>query len=135
MHVVDGLRFGQFEYELFSDVKNPRYERNLPDAAIEITMHKHNNGYRARYAITESELNHYLDLLWGLHRRPRPPVDPHRGARDKKRNTQLQLFGDLGWELEGDTVIYSSPSEPDGGGATYYFDAENDIVLQHTNFW
>lgn len=44
-------------------------------------------------------------------------------------------FGDLGWDCPVDAIVYYSPREGDGGGATYYVDSGAELVFQRTGFW
>ncbi len=46
-----------------------------------------------------------------------------------------RTFADLGWDCPSDAIVYYSPSEADGGGATYYVDAVAGLVYQRTGFW
>lgn len=137
MYVIDGVRFGHYEYETFADVNDFRAERWLPDSATQITMHKHSNGYRARYSLSESEFTLYLEALWDEY--GEVSAVERGGFHDEgslvRQDNFDRVFGDLGWELSGNATVYYSPTEPDGGGATYYFDAENGIAFQRTGYW
>lgn len=137
MMLIDGVRFGDFHYAAYADIPDIRSQRYLPPAATNIQMRKHANGYLARYQLPASELTAYLDNMWKEHGSQSAvergvffgegqPVDPE---------TFAMQFGELGWECPPQTIMYSSPSEADGGGAFYYVDAANGMVYQRTGFW
>ncbi len=43
-------------------------------------------------------------------------------------------FGDLGWKPLPNARTYYSPTEADGGGATYYYDASLGLAYQRTGY-
>lgn len=45
------------------------------------------------------------------------------------------MFDGLSWECPANAIVYYNPTEADGGGATYYFDADAQLVFQRTGFW
>ena len=135
--VVDAVRFGDFTYASYSDIPDFRSQRYLPESAIGITMRKHSNGHLARYKISAIEFESFLDELWqnygeysasgrGEFFDEGEVVDPESFGT---------TFGDLAWDCPSSAIVYHSPTERDGGGATYYFDAEEGVVFQRTGFW
>ncbi len=62
--VVDTHRFGVFDIPDFANVDDVRVERYLPPAARRITLDKTPMGYRARFTITQAELDEWLDGVW-----------------------------------------------------------------------
>jgi len=64
MHVLDGHRFGVFTYATFDEVDDARVERYLPPTATNITIHKQAIGFRARFTITQAQLDAHLDEAW-----------------------------------------------------------------------
>lgn len=137
--IVDQFRFGQFEYLCYDDIHDFRYQRYLPATATNIKMHKHpgGNGYRACYSISEADFQSYLNELWDEYGE-RSAVQ-RGGYSDDGRQADLDdfrfKFGDLGWTPWDNPVISHSPSESDGGGATYYFDRDAGTAYQSTGFW
>ncbi|WP_442511769.1 hypothetical protein SH528x_003487 [Novipirellula sp. SH528] len=137
MLIADSIRFGNFHYESFDEIPDFRSQRYLPDAATNIEMQKHANGYRARYDISANDFRSYLDELWtkyGEH-----SAVERGGFMDEERAASPELFdgtfGGLGWDCPANAIVYYSPSEGDGGGATYYFDADAGLMFQRTGFW
>src|SRR5690606_33215297 len=125
MFIVDEFRFGTFEYATIQDIDDFRARRYLPPAARGITMLKQANGYRARYSISAPELHAYLEHLWDRYGEASAVERDQRFSEGSPAYKEVQefFFSELGWEpLENATVFYS-PSEADGGGATYYFDS------------
>ncbi len=137
MIVADSIRFGHFHYASFDDIPDFRSRRYLPEAASNIEIHKHANGYRARYAISTSDFKTYLDGLWkqcGAH-----SAVERGGFMDEGQAVSLELFNHtfdgLNWTCPATAIVYYSPTEGDGGGATYYFDTDAGLMFQRTGFW
>jgi hypothetical protein len=137
MVVVDAVRFGDFNYASYDDIPDFRSQRYLPSVATNITMRKHANGYRARYKISGEDFRLYLDDLWRKH--GDHSAVKRGGFVDEGKEVDSETFaitfGDLGWQCPSSAIILYSPSEGDGGGATYFVDAEGGIVFQRTGFW
>lgn len=137
--IVDRFRFGHFEYATYDDITDFRYRRYLPAAASHIRMYKHpgGNGFRARYSVSAADFAAYATELWdacgelSTVKRGQYADDGRRADGDDFR----RKFGDLGWEPWDKPVISHSPSESDGGGATYFFDPAAGIAYQTTVFW
>jgi len=136
MLVVDAIRFGDFHYAKFEDIPDFLSRRYLPEGATDIQMRKHANGYLARYKLSASDFESYLDDLWakyGENSRTKRDGAPGEGVASPE--VFAMTFGDFGVDYPSNAVIYHSPFESDGGGATYYVDAEAGIVFQRTGFW
>ena len=137
MFVADSIRFGHFHYDSFDDIPDFRSRRYLPDAASNIEIHKHANGYRARYAISASEFNAYRDDLWAQY--GEHTAVERGGFMGEGQTTSPELFNHtfdgLNWTCPKNAIVYYSPTEDDGGGATYYFDADAGLMFQRTGFW
>lgn len=137
MMVVDAVRFGDFQYASYDDIPDFRSQRYLPKLATDIKMRKHPNGYLARYKISAGEFASYLDDLWDKYG-DHSSVE-RNGFVDEGKPVDSEsfdmTFGDLGWDCPADAMVYYSPSEEDGGGATYYVDADAGLVYQRTGFW
>ncbi|WP_236621257.1 hypothetical protein [Rhodopirellula sallentina] len=137
MLVTDSIRFGHFHYDSFEAIPDFRSQRYLPTAASNIEMHKHANGYRARYDISAADFEAYLDGLWtqyGEH-----SAVERGGFMDEGQTVSPELFNHtfdgLNWTCPATAIVYYSPSEGDGGGATYYYDADAGLMFQRTGFW
>lgn len=137
MMVVDSVRFGDFNYASFDDIPDFRSRRYLPEKAEDIQIRKCFNGYLARYQLSSHEFNAYLDNLWRMY--GTDSASEREGGQDEGQAADPESFrmwfGELGWDFPIHAVVYQSPREPDGGGATYIVDAENGIVFQRTSFW
>lgn len=134
---VDSFRFGDFHYSSHDDVPDFRSQRYLPEAATDIQMRKHGNGYRARYTISASDFHSYLDDLWKQY--SEQSAVARGGFGDEGRSFEPEVFHTtfkgLGWNCPSGATIYHSPSEADGGGATYFFDSDAGLAFQRTGFW
>ncbi len=135
--VADAFRFGHFEYATFDDINDFRAERYLPNTASNITMYKYGNGYHAQYTISELDFHAYLDKLWEQYgdlsvvkRGAEPPDGTPASEKDL-----VSVSSGLELRPSKNAVKYISPREPDGGGATYYFDREVGVVFQRTGYW
>lgn len=137
MYLVDKARFGHFEYMAFDDVKDFRAARYLPTAATRIKIYKHASGYRAQYKISDDDFHSYLDGLWkqyGLSSAVKRGEMSGEGSPVSQEEFDL-VFSDLDWKRPTGAIKYYTPSEADGGGATYYFDAGAGIAYQRTGYW
>ncbi|WP_413432581.1 hypothetical protein [Crateriforma spongiae] len=137
MMAVDTVRFGDFHYNSYDDVPDFRSRRYLPENATDIHMHKHANGYYARYTLPEHEFVSYLDELWSKY--GEHSAVERGGFMDEGQAVNCEMFdlrfGHIGWDCPEGSVVYYSPSEPDGGGATYYVGPDSTSVTQRTGFW
>ena len=137
--VVNAFRFGHFQHASFSEVNDFRIERWLPPDATDISLFKNHggNGYRARFTINEDQLIEYLDELWQAHAH-HSAIQRHEFTDDGKETSGSGHFGEfqrLGWNPKPGAIIYYSPVEGDGGGATYYHDRSSGITLQRAVYW
>lgn len=138
-YAVDAFRFGHFYHSSFSDVNDFRIERWLPPDATSISLFKHfsGNGYRARFTIDETDLVEYLDEIWQSHGK-HSAILRHEFDDDGQETTDSYhdaQFQELGWVPAKNSIIYHSPVEGDGGGATYYYDRKSGIALQRAGYW
>ncbi len=137
MFVVDGFRFGDFEYTTFEEIKDFRAQRYLPTACSDISMRKQASGYRARYSISSDEFHVYLDNLWqeyGEYSAVKRGDMSGEGSPASEEE-QRAFFAELGWRPLEHAIVYHSPSESDGGGAVYYFDSIAGVAMQRTGYW
>lgn len=136
MALIDSQRFGIFQYHSPSEVNDLRVARYLPAKARSITLKKFPAGHYARYAISKADLLSYLDTLWDND-------GPHSAiSRDQLRDGEPvpvdyidHVFADVKWPALKNPIEFHSPIESDGGGATYYFDATNEIVYHRAGYW
>ena len=137
MIAVDAVRFGDFTYASYDDIPDFRSQRYLPELAADIRMRKHSNGYLARYKISAHDFESYLDELWNKY--GEYSAVERGGFHDDQKPIKPEAFnmtfGDLGWDCPPNGIVYYSPSEGDGGGATYYVDTKAGVVFQRTGFW
>ena len=137
--VVDTFRFGHFQHASFADVNDFRIERWLPPDATDISLFKNygGNGYRARFTISEEKLIEYLDELWQAHAH-QSAIQRHEFSHDGKETSgtaHFDQFQIIGWNPIAVSIVYHSPVEGDGGGATYYHDRNSGVTLQRAGYW
>ena len=136
MSVLDARRFGVFQYAKYDDVRDFRIERFLPPTAKAITLEKTAMGHRAKYSITEPELREYIDQLWNEfgHLSAVPRGDS--SEREMANPDEIELrFQGLGWPVLKNAICFSSPTEADGGGATYYYDPDSGTAYHRAGYW
>lgn len=136
MSVLDAHRFGVFQYASYKDVRDFRIERYLPPAATKITLEKTPMGHRARYTILEADLNAYLDELWRAYGEASASSRDELGEGKPANVEEFEFaFAGLNWPPLQNALSYSSPVEPDGGGATYYFDPATSVCFHRAGYW
>ncbi|SFJ01174.1 hypothetical protein [Planctomicrobium piriforme] len=143
MGIVDGLRFGTFQYASFSDVNDFRVERYLPTKASDITLNKSSMGHLAKYSISESDLKDYVDQLWknwGEHSAiSRDDLQKQRSetpsALEAIRSNFELAFRRLRWPAPASLIELHSPVEPDGGGAVYFYDPMTQTGYHKAGYW
>ncbi len=136
MAVVDARRFGLFTYKTAADVGDFRVDRYLPPTATNITLHKHAQGFRARYTISEAELMSYLDDLWARYGHESVT---ERGqlsqGKDIGTETHRLAYGDLGWPYLPDAVEFHSPTAANGAGFSVWFSPSKQIAYEDAGYW
>ncbi len=136
MKIVDARRFGVFEYDSFDEVQDFRVERFLPPAARKITLKKSFIGHHAKYLISESELKSYVDGLWD--RYGKNSVVPRSKFKDGEpvKGEEIEMdFQGLNWPRMKEAIRFYSPTEDDGGGATYFFDPASGTAYHRAGYW
>lgn len=133
---LDAQRFGVFQYATYADVRDLRVELYLPDFAHTITLEKTAMGHRAKYTLTEAELQNFLDRLWetGGESSAIDRADLNDGAIASREEME-QWFSDLGWPPLKDAFQFHSPVQADGGGAEYYFEPSTGTTYHRAGYW
>jgi hypothetical protein len=136
MKIIDGRRFGIFEYDSYEQVQDFRIERYLPPAARNITLEKTYVGHRAKYTISESELKSYVDGLWAATGESSviSRSDLEDGGSAQGEETKSAFQG-LDWPRIREAIRFCSPVESDGGGAKYFFDRTTGIAYHRGSYW
>ena len=136
--VLDNFRFGHFHHETFADVDDFRIERYLPTESHNIDLFKNHsgNGYRAKYEISHADLQAYIDAMWERWGE-QSAISRSDLDRPNTKYSELVLpeFAELEWSLNGEVEVFHSPVEGDGGGATYYHNANTGLTLQRAGYW
>lgn len=136
MHVIDAQRFGVFEYATFGDVNDFRVERYLPPVARDITLDKYAQGFRARFTITQAELDAFLDQLWDKYgERSAVPRGGMWSMEIVDANAHELYYGDLDWShLENATESFG-PSAANGAGFSIWYSAAEQLAYQRAGYW
>ncbi|TWU22966.1 hypothetical protein Pla52o_24990 [Novipirellula galeiformis] len=136
MEVLDTKRFGVFDYETFDEVDDFRVERYLPPDATNITVDKYAQGFRARFKISQTNLDAYLDQVW---RSYGDQSVVERGEMSAMRVVDEEshdlYYGDLGWAHLGDATEVYGPMARNGAGFTVWFSPSKGIAYQRGSYW
>ncbi len=135
MQVVDTYRFGIFTYKSFAEVRDFRVERTLPPAATNITLDKFVSGFRAKYTLSQAQLEAYLLQMNEMAATRGEKATPEQPTGTKVDAETIRLhFGHLGWPVFDDGLEYHSSTDGDDGAA-YYFDPATGTVYQWAGYW
>ena len=136
MAAMDAKRFGVFAYSTFAVVQDFRVERYLPPVATNITVDKYAQGFRAKFTITQAELDAFMDDLWDKHGDQSTVARGERPARDSiDADFHSHVYGDLGWDHLANATEVFSPTAGNGAGFSIWFSAEKNIAYQHAGYW
>lgn len=134
--VIDSQRFGTFQYASASEVNDFRVERYLPPRATNITLKKNGSGYCAKYTISKADLVSYLDAVWGTYGKlSTTPRDRLRNGVEIPQGFHDSRLADSNWTMISNPIVFDSPDQGNGAGATYYFDPATDTVHQVADYW
>lgn len=129
-------RFGLFEHDTYAEVKDFRVERHLPPGATDIKLEKYPNRNRAKYKIAEERLTGFLEGLWDeFGDRSAVSRDDLDIGKIVRRAQYAHFFDGLNWNLPDSAIKHATPVEPDGGGATYYYNRETGTAYHHGGYW
>ena len=136
MGIVDQKRFGVFDYATFNDVNDFRVERYLPPAASDITVDKYAQGFRARFSISQTELDAYLDSVWDSYGDQSVVERGEMSVMDIVDSESHELiYGDLGWpHLEDATELYG-PTAGNGAGFSVWYSPTKGVAYQRGSYW
>lgn len=136
MNVVDANRFGVFDYKTFGEVRDFRVERYLPPAARDITVDKYPQGFRARFTITPTELDNYMDEVWrtygDLSVTKRGTISAMAVVDE---NSHDRVYGDLGWPYLDDATEVYGPTAANGAGFSIWYSPSKQIAYQRGGYW
>lgn len=133
--VVDAFRFGTFHYDDYAQVDDFRVYRYLPEGATAITLEKWDNGFRAKFSMSASELEAWLDQQWALY------GDQAEVSREKANSIGgglkgfMREFSRFPEPLPTDVVEYGGPWASNGAGFTIWYSAEQGVGYQRAGYW
>ena len=134
--VVDSHRFGVSDVPEFADVDDARVERYLPPAARSITLDKSPMGYRARFTITQAELDQWLDGVWAQFSQDSIVRRRDENLKQKVgREFTGAIFEGLDWKIPDDLFEYEGPIAANGAGFTIWYDAQTETAFQRGGYW
>ncbi|WP_442481331.1 hypothetical protein [Aeoliella sp. SH292] len=136
MTVLDSVRFGTFQYATFGDVDDVRVERYLPPAATDIRVRKHMQGFDAKFRISESALDRYLESLWDEYG-DGSTFSRAEYQESKQRISRSHPFLDdpKEWPPLTNPVEFQSPTAPNGAGFTIWYSKEDGVAYERASYW
>jgi hypothetical protein len=136
MNVVDSRRFGVYNYQTFNEVKDFRVERYLPSAARDITVDKYAQGFRARFTITQAELDAYMDEVWNSYGKWSVVKRGEMSAMALiDRQSHELRFGDLGWDYLDDATEIYGPTAGNGAGFSIWYSPSKRVAYERGGYW
>lgn len=136
MSVLDQYRFGVFEYANFQSIDDFRIERYLPEPATEITLEKNAQGYRSKFKISKSDLNHWFEQQWQQNYEQSVVSRTEIDETAIVDTEEFDLwFGGLGWSPLSEAVVYEGPRAANGSGFTIWYSESTVTAYQHAGYW
>jgi len=134
--VLNHHRFGIFSYPDYASVKDHRVYRYLPTEAKDIAIEKYPQGFRARFRISKTSLNHWFDGHWDRKSKysavERQVIDDENGVDNEHF---VGEYGDLGWSGPKDMIVYEGPRASNGAGFTLWFSESKGMAFQRGGYW
>lgn len=128
--------FRESHYETHADIGGG-IGASIPETARDVAIRTDLNGHFARYRIEPEAFAAFLDQLW---RETGADSTTQRGemSGDGSPSNQAQIksrFGDFDWGALDGAKTYYGPTEENGAGSTFYYDASQGIAFQDTAYW
>lgn len=134
--VIDMQRFGTFEHGTFADVEDFRVERYLPPAARDITLNKYGQGFRARFTISQAELDAELNAAWREYGyRSATKRGGLRTQNPVSVSSHEHNFGELDWPYIPDMKEYHGPRAANGAGFTLWYSPSTETAYERADYW
>lgn len=134
--VIDQQRFGVFDYAQFSDITDAHVLLWLPSTAKSITVEQFASGFRAKYKISQDDLDAHFDQQWNRY------GSQSMSTREEAANGQPVAasvleheFGSLNWKTYDDVVEYQSPVAANGAGYSIWYSPSQGIAFQSAGYW
>jgi hypothetical protein len=134
--LVDTQRFGIAHYPNHQAIWNFHAPGSIPLQATEITIDRFASGHRARFKISKSDLERWLDEIW-RERGESSVID--RELRDQRSVVKAidfpAEFGVYGWKPAAETILYSGPVSARGSSFEIWYSTEEDMAYQSCSYW
>lgn len=134
--LVDTQRFGITHYSDHQSIWNFHAPKSIPTSATEITIDKFASGHRARFKISESDLESWLDEIWKEWGDSSVIERKFRDDRSVVNATDfLNEFRDYDWKPAAETIRYGGPFSARGGGFEIWYSPSEEIAYQRCSYW
>ncbi len=93
-------------------------------------------GYRARFTITQAELDQWLDGVWTQFSQDSIVRRRDDNLKQKVgREFTGTIFEGLDWKIPDDLIEYEGPVAANGAGFTIWYDAQTQAAFQRAGYW
>jgi hypothetical protein len=138
MRAANFARLGVGHYDNVAAIWDTRFKRWLPEEATDIVLHKHIQGYDARFRIDQKSLDDWFDQCWAnatekARERTEPTVD--RNFDPAEMEQRFGALADRNPQEAATWVVYQGPERLNWAGATTWFDEESGVAYQDVGFW
>jgi len=136
--VVDCFRFGMFHYADFQEIHDFRIERYMPPVATNIDVYKHysGNGYRARFRISQTDLDTWHQQFWDEHGEFSVANQSSVDEREPVSEDDFRRwFGDFEWEQPSDLLTYTSPIAGNGAHYKIWYSPSQERAFLTSCYW
>lgn len=134
--LVDTQRFGIAHYPTHDAIWNFHAPKSIPKEATEITVDKFASGHRARFKISKSDLERWLDEIW------KEWGDSSVIKREVLDDRSVVTADDFpkefiayDWKPVAETTLYGSPFSARGGGFEIWYSPSDGIAYQRCSYW
>lgn len=134
--IVDKDRFGEFHFGSAAQVQDRHLRGWLPPTATDITVFAFEQGFQARFRISESDLAAFMDETWRKHGDYSAESRESLQANDDVTPSDFEeWFGDRNWPPLADAKKHHSPVAADWAGFTIWHSAREGIAYESAGYW
>jgi hypothetical protein len=135
--VVDAFRYGQFDYTVATDIRDPYVD--IPKNAKSITLHKYSSGHEMRFICEPGELITWMEVV-DNHRKNWIDYKPFKLdegliSNDGRKRSFENLFGRRGWTMPDDVMCYNGWRSGRGSGFDVWYSPTTKTGFVHAGYW
>lgn len=134
--LVDTQRFGIGHYPTPDAIWNFHAPGLIPKSATEITIDKFASGHRAKFKISKSDLESWLDEIWkeygGFSVIQRELRDNRTVVTADDFPAEFRVYD---WKPVAETTLYGGPISARGGSFEIWYSPSDGIAYQRCSYW